>query len=254
MSPEKRKFELNAVSLLRRASRLLQDFELSPGADPPDVNASRDGEIIGIEVRRLFSDEGKRGSPQKSYQSSCQKVVDVAQSLHKALTDKWYVVRVHFVDSCILRSSRQRVIAEQLVAQVHSAGIKEHVTREFRSEELWGPEWPEEILFVSAAVFPGEGGPEWGLSCGAWVGETTTDLIQDALDIKESRLAAFPAEIHGHWLLLVCDGSTGASLLRLHRHMATDSYQSSFDRAFVMDFTGKHFCELALRERGQQKA
>jgi hypothetical protein len=116
----------------------------------------------------------------------------------------------------------------------------------FRSEDLWGPTWPEEVDYVLVGLLDGPSPPFWGLSDSFWAGETTFDLIQAAFDSKESRTRAFAEAVDEAWLLLICDGSVGASLLRLHPGIADDSYRSSFDRAFVLDHSGKKFSELTV--------
>lgn len=104
------------------------------------------------------------------------------------------------------------------------------------------------MAYMTATRFPGEGEPEWSQLGAAWVGETDDDLIQCVLREKESRHAAFPPVLQHRWLLLVLDGSVSTSPLRIHDGLHRTTYASSFDRAFVIDYTGQAFCELNLQQ------
>ncbi len=245
---DKQTFELNAVSLFQTASNLLSDYVLVPGEDPPDVIAQQGEHLVGVEVRRLFTDETETGSLQRRRMSWCQRVVVRAQNLHREKTNRWYNVRVSFEDeSHVVGDKRVDVIARMLLRHACEAIINDNESREFCSEEYCGPTWPEEVATMRVTVLPGNGPPDWGL-CGplGWVGDTNSRLVQAGLDSKESSCAAYPPNIKERWLLLLCDGSVESSLLRLHKYLETESYCSSFSRAFVMDFSGKAFVELHI--------
>ena len=94
MHTGKQESELNAVRLFQGASGLLPGYELAPGSDPPDVVARHGAHLVGIEVRRLFADEGKGGSPQRCQLSLRRSVINRAQELHRATENRWYTVKV----------------------------------------------------------------------------------------------------------------------------------------------------------------
>jgi hypothetical protein len=249
---DKQRFELNAASLFQSASKLLSGYAIIPGDDPPDVIAQYGDHIVGIEVRRMFADERKVGSPQRRHMSWCQRVVSHTQSLHREKTNRWYYVRVRFEDeSHVFNDKRVDIIARMLLRHACEPIMSDNESREFCSEDYSGPTWPEEVATMRVTVLPGNCPPDWVLfgSLG-WLGDTNSGLVQAGLDSKESSCAAYPPNINERWLLLLCDGSVGSSFLRLHKEMHTESYRSSFNRAFVMDFSGKAFVELHVVGRG----
>jgi hypothetical protein len=93
---EKQEFELHAVRMLRQSGCLDHGSELQLGSDPPDVIAKIGEMRIGIEVRRLFNDERRSGSPSRQRLSTCQAVVDSAAKLHSCVPSQSIHVSVHF--------------------------------------------------------------------------------------------------------------------------------------------------------------
>lgn len=247
MQTEKQQFELNAIRLFQQAGGLVLNYTLTPGADPPDVLASHGRYRVGIEVRRLFTDEeSKGGSPERRRLSISQAVVDRATELHSAISDKQYIIHVHFNKNITLYDNRIAPISEVIVAHVVRTPIQVGQPIYLRSEELWGSDWPEEVLYIGIGLLEGDGIPFWGLSDSNWVGKTSPEIIQKGLDRKKGRFEAFCDSVDEGWLLMLCDGSVGPSLLELHSEIKHEKFSSSFNRAFVMDFSGKKYAEIEL--------
>lgn len=243
---EKQNFELHAVRLLRQAGVLDGRSELQAGFDPPDVIAKIGERRIGIEVRRLFNDERRSGSPSRQRLSTCQAVVDSAAKLHSYVSSQFVHVSVHFGKHVVVPVSRRDVIAKMLVELVSQLNLQVGDAFCLRSEDYWGPHWPEEILCVSGWLLEGAGPPFWGLCDSAWVGETTNELIQAALGAKELDLSRWRNNVCEAWILMVLDGSVESSMLRIHDEMSVVQYASCFDHAYVMDFTGMTVKKLSL--------
>jgi hypothetical protein len=106
---------------------------------------------------------------------------------------------------------------------------------------------PKEIAYVSAIRLPGEGEPIWGMTNAAWVGWTDHRLIQATLDRKEPILAGYESKLVSFWILIVCDGNVGSSLVDLHKEISEERYESSFDRGFVLNCAGR-YAEPRLRD------
>jgi len=248
MEYKKQRYELNAVELLQRSGGLLAGWQLGPGSDPPDVLAQSGGCALGVEVRRLFADEGRCGSPQRRRLSLMEKIVQQAAEAHGRHSQLWYVVHVHFSQSATLLDSRVATVAEMLVELVIGMSLAPGDYVQLDVVDCWGPGWPEEVDVVSVALLDGNAKPEWKALGAVWVSQTSHALLQSGLDDKESRLPSFPRDLKERWLLLVCDGSVGSSALRFHDGVESESYQSSFDRAFVIDHSGKNVVELRVGE------
>ncbi len=243
---EKQEFELHAVRMLRQVGGLDHGSELQLGPDPPDVIAMIGEMRIGIEVRRLFNDERRSGSPSHQRLSTCQAVVDSAAKFHNQVSSQLIHVSVHLCKGVVIPSSREDDIAKMLVDLVSRQSLREGEAFHLRSEDCWGPHWPEEILCVSGGLLEGVGPAFWGLSDSAWVGETTNELIQSALRTKELDLPRWRNEVCEAWILMVLDGSVESSMLRIHEEISAVEYASCFDHAFVMEFSGMTVNKLSL--------
>ncbi len=249
MATEKQENELNAVRLFCESGRAeLKSRLWFPDQDPPDIMALVGGQKIGIEVRRMFADERRRGgSRDRQRASACQKVVDTATALHSQITEKFFHVNVSFHRSSGIRDDRIGAVANMLVDIITQQPLLLGETFYLRSEDFFGSNWPEEVLCVSGGLIEGDGPPSWGCSSNAFVDETSDELIQTALNAKEGRFNKFADKVDKAWLLLICDGSVEASLLRPHKELSRSIYTSSFHRVCILDFEGKTYSELLLR-------
>lgn len=248
MQSDKKKFELHVVRVFQNAGGLPSDFKLSNTKnDPPDVKAERSNEVIGIEVRRLFTDEKRKGSSQRRDFNLCQKVINKAQELHSKSTNESYDILVVFNRHYPIDDKQVENIAEKLVNQIKNIKPEMNKLIEFKSEKLYGTDWPKEVQYmryINCTKYIGKEGPKWHSADWACEDETNTELIQKALDVKETHLKSFPNDISRRWLLLVCDGSVESSFLRLHEGIDKESFRSSYDRVFIMDYSGKRYKEL----------
>ena len=246
-------YELNVVKLFRDAGGLSHYAELQHVPDHlerPDIIARIDSITIGIEIRNLFNDEKEgSGSRDCKRRGIYESVVKTCSHIHSRRSDKWIDVQVSFssyVDADLI-ARRERKIAEMLVKLVEKYDPKIGDYFTLCAEKLWGPDWPEEIDYVRVMRLEGAHPPHWSYTDSFWVGETTDELIQNALDDKERNILKWRDGFDEALLLLVLDGSVGASMLRPHEQLMNNEYLSSFDRACVMEFDGKSYRELRLR-------
>ena len=246
MDTKKQEFELNVVRLFREAGGLNAGAELLLGADPPDVVAISSGSKIGIEVRRIFMDETRNGSLGRERLRTFQDVIKHAALLHSKISNKFLHISVTFCPDANIPKSKKESIASLMVAQVSKLNLDVGQRFNLRSEDLWGSTWPEAVLRITGGCLQGEGPPFWGLSSWSFLYETNDEVIQNALNSKENAIGKWRTEFNGTWVLLVIDGSVSASFVRPHGKINANVYQSSFDRAFVMEFNGTTFKELRL--------
>jgi hypothetical protein len=249
--------EMKVVQLFRTAGGLdiHADLLFVPDhLERPDIIANTDEKTVGIEIRRLYNDEQEgSGSGDRKRHGIYQSVVPSCSELHASRSDRWIIVRVSFSKNADIdliasrRSGRKQKIAEMLVNLVDNLALEVGEHFDLRSEDLWGPQWPDEIVGVHGVLLEGDGPPEWEFLDSCWVDETSDEVIQNALDEKERNVMSWRDRFDEAWVLLVLDGSVGASMLRPHEQMMNNEYQSSFDRACIMEFNGKSYKELRLR-------
>jgi hypothetical protein len=249
---EQRIAELNVVRLFQYAggidsSACLEHVPIDRRS--PDIQARSGANTIGIEVRRIYNDEQEdNGSIDRKREGVYRNIASACTELHSSLSENWTVVRISFFKNADvdLLARNKKQIAAKLVSLVKdlSLGIGEHFC--LRSEDLWGPEWPEEVDLLHGMLLEGDGPPDWDYTAGFWVDETTDEIIQNALDDKENKIDSWRNWYDEAWLILVLDGSVGASTLNLHEQLANTEYRSSFDRVFIMNFNGRSYAEIRL--------
>lgn len=244
---EKQEFELNAVRLLIRSGGLDAGTELLVGSDPPDIVAICGVSTIGIEVRRIYKDETRSGSRDRQRLSAFKNVIDLAAKIHAENSNRFIHVSVHFNSNANIRKAQFEDIANLMVNQVCKLNLDIGQTFNLRSEDLWGPDWPEAVLRISGGCLEGEGPPFWGLSSWSLLCETTDRIIQNALDDKEKNISKWKNNFNESWVLFIIDGSVSSSFMKPHDRMTANVYKSSFDRAFVMEFNGTIFRPLLLQ-------
>lgn len=108
---EKQEFELEAMEVIP-TSGLSSDYRLSLGSNPPDILAQNGKKKIGIEIRRIYADEGKGGSPKYRQRSLCEKIIDKSAELHQKRSNQPYVVDVQFNLQSIFYDKRVNEIAK----------------------------------------------------------------------------------------------------------------------------------------------
>jgi hypothetical protein len=239
-------------------SHLVRFLDSLPGAlagvrefsDKPDlVIHTASTHRIGIEHTQLFRTDGARGrrfpKEAESLESRC---VERARTLFEEQGGPSLYVYVYFNDRPI-RKVDVRGIAERLAAVV--ARIAPTVPGVQREVEAWSynrtapekiPEEIEELWIIK----PAGKDPEslWGVPRGGTVPEPTRDQIQQAIDEKSTRLAEYRSRCDEVWLLLVADGFSPATDLRLPEGF-TDTFVFAFDRVFYFHSFSLKVVELA---------
>jgi hypothetical protein len=251
-------FERRAVELFQKAGGLGCEFKLQYGPEsppaPPDIvatNTTDREEAVGIEVTRIFNDEtGRMGSHDRKRRGILEEIVNNAEEMHSQLCDRSCFVSVHFIshlDVTALSRSRKKQVSAMLVKAVTSLPQSSSQHFELRSEEMWGSDWPEEVLMIDGLLLEEAGPTEWRLSSNLIVGETTDELIQGKLNRKEQDIDKWRGGYKEAWILLVLDGSVESSTLRLHEGLETKEYFSTFNRGYVLGYNGHRYSELQLR-------
>jgi hypothetical protein len=252
MNTEKQDFELKIVDLFRTAGGLEEESKIMTvpkSKERPDVIALVVDKRIGIEVRRLLDDEHtNKGSNLLKRYSIFQSIIDLAENMHSKLTNRCYIVRVHFFQNSdinfIAKRKNKRIekIANMLVDLISNFSIETGTYFSLDSEVNWHSSWPDEVQSVIGVVIEGDGSPDWGFSDNFLVSDTSASLIQSALDKKERHISSWRHDYDESWCLLVLAGN----MIRAHEELNRNIYESSFDRAFVIEYYGQAYKELSL--------
>jgi hypothetical protein len=255
----KSEFEYRCVELLLKANPLLHGYSIeSAEKDPPDVIITQPGSRIGIEVSRLYSDIAPKGGSKSQQHRGLEEFAAKhtqeilrKEILRKEVSEAWQF------NICFNPSLKEKQkgsvkkIAESLAKTLYLSILKEDKYIVLRPEDYDYDEsiLPYEIDFVHGIRLP-DYPDNLELVCfsdsSSWVEETTYNLIQEGLNRKEKVLHTFTEKFNNYWILLVCDGSSESSMLRLHKTISNEVYISSFNQAFILDMYAE-YCQLNLR-------
>jgi hypothetical protein len=250
----KNEFEYRCVELLLKANPLLHGYSIEVAKkDPPDVIITQSSSRIGIEVTRLYSDiapeVGSKSRRHRELEESAAKKTQ--EILRKKVSGAWQF-NICFNPSLeTIKKGIVNKIAESLAKTLYLSILKEDKYIVLRSEDYDYDEsiLPYEVDFVHGIRLP-DHPDNLELVCfsdsSSWVGKTTYNLIQEGLKRKEKILQKFTEKFNDCWILLVCDGSSESSMLRLHKSISNEVYTSPFNQAFILDMHAE-YCQLKLR-------
>lgn len=250
----KSEFEYRCVELLLKANPLLHGYSIeSAEKDPPDVIITQPSSRIGIEVSRLYSDIAPKGGSKSQQHRGLEEFAakHTQEILRKEVSEAWQF------NICFNPSLKEKQkgsvkkIAESLAKTLYLSILKEDKYIVLKPEDY---DYDESILSYEIDFVHGIRLPDYPdnleLVCfsdwSGWVGETTYNLIQEGLKRKEKILQKFTEKFNDYWILLVCDGSSESSMLRLHKSISNEVYTSPFNQAFILDMHAQH-CQLKLQ-------
>ncbi|MBL7008499.1 MAG: hypothetical protein ISR76_05835 [Planctomycetes bacterium] len=247
----KKAFEKRAGRKLLRATGLLREYRLL-AFEQPDLLACHNGAVVGIEVSRLFRDEGETGRPQHRAYSQRRQVLRAAQVRHRLETESTLDLMVEFCNGSVVEEGRVPELVDALLEAAQEAPEEVGEQRTLPEDPVRRAGLAGVVQAVRATRLEGREGPLWGMVSEPWTDERVRALVQLRLDKKEELLDRYRTDgVLAQWLLLMCDGLPGRRPEPPHPCAAPGSYRSSFSRVFVMDFTGRHWCELALERDGR---
>lgn len=229
-----------------KVSSLLTSWNISP-KDRPDIGVESNGLQYGVEITRYFSDYSPSGSHYFEQQSLANLLFNYAEKLHGQTCDEEFHISIHLNPHYRLSKQIISDLGERLVLFIKKQKINTNETCILSFEDYFDQDYPENILSILIHKFHSKGKPAWNLSWGGWVGETDYNLIQERMNEKEEKLKKYNSGYDEYWLLIVCDGQTETSMLKLHENMRKEIYASSFDRVFVFDIMGRNYQELKLK-------
>lgn len=216
--------------------------------DRPDLVVHGLAGRIGIEHTQILRHHDSLGRPHpKAVESMESRCVDRARELFEARDGRSLFVYPYF-DGRPIRKPDVDGIAQQLAAAVHEIVTTDPRPR--RQVEGWAfnrvacnplPEQVERLRVIDA-----QGESLWGIPRGSSIQVLDRDRIQAEIDVKDRRLAEYRRACDEIWLLLVSDGFSPATELRLPDDIEELRFTTGFDRVFYFNNFALTAIELAI--------
>ncbi len=200
---------------------------------------------LGIEITEYLQGQGKEGSRLRRLENVRRRIVNEAQTEYESHIHHCLQVSVHWATEDCPAKREGKAVAQALARIVAS--------QTFENQRLWRIGWQQfadpiverYVAEVSISLIGERGQSCWFSNATIWDGKAEP-RIQAALDQKESKVAQY-REICGEvWLLMVADGAWLSSKFFPNETFGQAVFNSSFDRAFLLDTTNSDVYELKL--------
>jgi hypothetical protein len=209
-------------------------------ADSPDFRVQVGNNIIGVEVRRLFT-------PQeiiRAIESTQENILEQACSEAERLNLSPAGVILFFNLRVPLRVTDRRRIADAVVQVVADNMPADGEWAELEQR----PGQPPEIDLIQI-------NRQFRREVGCWradfefhaIERTISGIVQEAITEKADRLPTYHNACDECWLLLVADSFKASGNLKFGEDGQTHTFSSPFTRTYILDFGGGHLYRLNKR-------
>jgi len=205
---------------------------IQPEPPAPDVFFPDCG--LGIEITEYSLGQGKDGSRPRQYETVHQRIAEAAQAEYEATRKHHLHVSVLWTIFTACPAVREEKNIAQAIAKMVAAktsmhsGICRATWKEFSAPvQKYGVE-------LSIAPIAGEGSSCWS-SMACFLFPREAFRIQAALDEKEAKVSEYRKTCQAMWLLITADRNYSSSTFSFEPNLLQMTFQSSFDRVFLLD-------------------
>jgi hypothetical protein len=217
--------------------------QLPPPA--PDILFKEDD--LGIEITQYLLNQGETGSHPCRLETTRECIMRMAQSLYEFQSHDCLQVSILWANSRCPEKADQRELAQ---------AIRHIVLTRDKSNRIWRIEWREfsepllqkYIHSISVCFIAHEGKSCW-TNCTAFCFGTLRYMVesfQGLLDAKQDRIETYRKTATRTWLLIVADKNLFSSDISSHGALLENSFNSAFNRVFVLDEHRDKLLELRL--------
>lgn len=236
------------LAFAKRALRKLPDiipWHLEK-TEAPDALVTTRGRTVGLEIRRIFRQEGKRGSPLRKNEDFRRKIVNLAAQIYERKGGPPVYVSVHYNDVRDPGSQSPHQLSQVLTEIVYrnTPGIDGSKEESYEyTNRAWFPE-----TFGTVRVYRPKGFKKsfWSVPAADYQESLTPDHIRTAIAAKETRIPIYRKKITEIWLLLVTDHGELSSFFGYPQKTLEEIYRASFQRIFVLNWFSRVLYELKV--------
>jgi len=218
-------------SFIRNANLQAQIVE---AREAPDFIIRVDGKLTGLEVTELFVSTTSGGESLQARESISSQIAVSAQRLYQAAGGAPVHLSMCFYPGMSLRDINRDNTAQAICDFVLTLNIavSEHI--DWRPEDCQNQQiqLPEQIAFIHALGIPSFDMAHWGVARVGWVASLEEAPLQQRINEKAKRIAAYRSVTPTNWLLVVADAMKPSSLIKAKSDFSANNLQSPFDRTF----------------------
>lgn len=215
-------------------------------SEPPDFIVENSGICIGIEVTELHS-QSYKGEPPRAQEG---RKIRALKSVEKACNAKGllhFQVNVDFHPGRNLERNRESDFVKELTQLIQcnlpNVGAKIHLSLAPESRD----QLPEEV--ISMWIHQPLNSDEQNYVVSSWGGTSpkyTSRELQEEINCKEGRVAAYVQQCHQVWLLIVGGQILPSTWIDLPDRIDEHKFDSSFSKVFFLHDYREQATELVL--------
>ena len=221
--------------------------EIVEAREAPDFIITVDGKLTGLEVTELFVSDTPGGESLQARESISSQIAANAQRMYQAAGGSPVHLSMCFYPGMSLRDINRDKAAQVICDFVLALGITASERIDWRPEDYEDQQiqLPEQLAFVHALGVPSFDMAHWAVARAGWVAPLREASLQQRINEKAKRIAAYQNAIQTNWLLVVADAMKPSSLIEPNSDLATNNLQSPFDRTFFYRHPDR-FIELCV--------
>jgi hypothetical protein len=212
---------------------------------PPFPDIFLEENNLGVEITQYLLNQGETGSHPCRLETTREGILRTAQSLHESRSHDCLLVSVQWGNSLCPAKCEQRELA-QAISQAVLMGDK--------FSRPWHIEWREfenpllQKYIHGISVFAHEGKSCWTNCTGLIFGtlDYMVESFQELISAKKDRIEEYRKTSARLWLLIVADKNLFSSDISSHDALLRNTFNSEFDRVFVLDEHRDKLLELRL--------
>lgn len=242
--PNKKEIERYHIELFRET---LSEFPSGTiiDSEEPDFLIEDSGKVIGIEITELYHEAPQSARPMQALENLTEQVVDEARSIHAINGGPVLTVRVEFDLGPKFGKSRRAEVASKLAELVLATNVDVGGEVKLQNEYDDLDAFPKEIARIRIQRSPFRSRPLWSAPRAAFIPRLDVELLQERIDEKNKRAAAYRQKSQEIWLVIVHNLSFSlASSFDRCDEAFKHSYRSNFNRTFMLNVFDKRSDEL----------
>lgn len=238
------------AAYLERFKALLPSFPIGTVEpfEEPDFLISLSNSVLGIELTELHRESPAGASPQQAREAMRNRVIELAQELY--LTGNHPAARITVFMEEGKHIGRSEV--ERLAQDICNLAIRNLPDRNSSNEEFY--EWTNRAYFPEVVsnirVHRLDAITETHFNCpgATWVASLAHADIRRTFDAKDPKYSTYRKNCAEVWLVINSDVRSMSTWFRFDSATLTETFFTSFDRAFVLRHFYRRLHELKVRQ------
>ena len=238
--------EREELAFAKRTLRML------PGLEPwhvkktesPDALVITRDRTVGLEIRRIFRQESRFGSPLRQQEDFRRKIVAEAESIYAQKGGRPISVSVHYNGTADSSSYSRKQLSEALVNIVE----KNMPALDGRKEESYNyinrEYFPDFFDTICVYRFTDITRSNWFVPGADYLEPLTPNHITTAIAAKETKINSYREKATHIWLLIVTEHGELSSFFQYPEATFKHTYRTSFERLLLLNWFSRRIYEL----------